>query len=109
MEEKIILENEKNEIITKIHNSKGFIIKNNNYEIVKPWYTDLPEIKGQSIVDLLRDKQIPFFGEYEITEIGYDYIKIRIPGYEKYKLIVFVEEIGSNRIRIFPQFVIVSP
>lgn len=110
MEEIKISENEKNEILNKLNNPMGFIVKNNNYEIIWQPYNDFFAFKGWSILDLIRERNLPFSYKFEITEIGPDYITFRIPGHEKFRLVVFArKDLETGNLIIFPHVMLVSP
>jgi len=92
---------EKEQIKEKLE-SKNYIIKNKrNYEWVKPFFeSDLYIMGGWSILQLFNDEQIPSFPKFDLLEVQDDRIKIRVPGYGDFQIMVFAETICGQEIEI---------
>jgi hypothetical protein len=110
VEQKSIMEEKEIEdLLLKINGSYGFIIRN-KYQWTKPFINGkLFTMRGYSIVDLIRDEQIPFFKKWSLIDIGYDYIKVKVSENKKFEVIVFSEDdIEKDFIEIIPLILTIS-
>ncbi len=85
----------------RINEVEKYKIQNKGYEWLKPWYNPYVYVMwGRSLAELLLDDNFPIFGEFEIKEIGDDYVRIKVPNLANYEIMVFAEEINNEEIEI---------
>jgi hypothetical protein len=85
----------------RINEVDKYKIQNKGYEWLKPWYNPYTYVMwGRSLAELLLDNDFPIFGEFEIMEIGDDYVRIKVPGLGNYEIMAFADNIDNEEIEI---------